>query len=384
MHVELAAFIAGERLDIKTASEREPKALRAEFVKGLSFISLSDSDIDLIILIHKFRASLKSARKKTPDYLSSAVAGCREGKLDETTWETRIYRHAATHITNAIRTALRDVPMDGDSASDTKREAGVLRHGGPQAVTAFGIVEDLVKAGDIGRAEAQMSEYGGTQALAACAVAATDDPKVTSLLETLSDASMKSLAAFIGFSSFHVDVARFVDAIFRAKAQSHTRRNRIGRAPRKAIMDKQQRSGQLGRKLARGNRENARKSFHVADSQPSQSVASPSRVDPDKYGQSPTGAPMPKHVVAAIRPGESCSTPLSSPDDPVMVPNTGEQVQEGYQQADASLAEAFQPIPNEELLDYDLGQLPMYDRLPDDNNISQLLVRDFYFSPDQS
>ncbi|CRK26586.1 hypothetical protein BN1723_014241, partial [Verticillium longisporum] len=234
--IALVAVIGGEQIDIRTASQRVPiPALREEFVKALAFITLQEPDLTLLRLQHHFRRSLISPRKKTPDRLTSVIARCSEGTIDGETWEARIYKSGQKYFVDAFRDALGHVDWDEAVEINFRHlQDRLMEKGGQHAVTALHYVSIPTNAVEAQRAEAQFSNYGGILCLAACAVAAVDDGKVTTLLQGLPDSHEEHLVAAISSTQLHMDLTNIIRTLFTTKQQPSTKQDRIGSAPRKS------------------------------------------------------------------------------------------------------------------------------------------------------
>ncbi|CAH0018683.1 unnamed protein product [Clonostachys rhizophaga] len=186
--------ILGCQLDVKSAAQKEPNTLRTELIKALRYVTLSASDLALIELQETFRVSLGRPRIKTPDRLASVVHACRRRTIDEHLWESQIWRQGGILLVNAISSAISNVSLDESQTADILRLVQLKSLGGQPAVTAFhlmGCPENLENGTQLGE---KFFAYGGTLALAASAVAISDDAKVMPLLEKLPESHSTSVS----------------------------------------------------------------------------------------------------------------------------------------------------------------------------------------------
>ncbi|RMI98421.1 hypothetical protein CDV36_016136 [Fusarium kuroshium] len=230
--VVLSVTVEGTQLDIRTASREQPDALRATLIKALGLVKLSPSDFTLIQLQEKFRVSLESVRLKSPDRLASVAYSCNRGTFLETLWEAQIWHHGGTRLVGAVHSAISSVSLDGKQSPDTMA-LRLLEVGGQPAVTAFHLMNCPASLEDFGKVKDKFFAYGGTFALAACSVAIFDNVQVMALLEGLLPDLQRELVAHLFCVRPHADFLGIVQAVFTSKERPHTKRCRIGPAPRK-------------------------------------------------------------------------------------------------------------------------------------------------------
>ncbi|KAK0615134.1 hypothetical protein B0T17DRAFT_510932 [Bombardia bombarda] len=232
--VVITVTVEGAQLDIKAASEEQPQALRTELIKALRFIALSPPDLALIHLQEKFRVSLNGARSKTPDRLAAVVYSCRKATFDETLWEAQAWYHGGRQLVNTIYNIISSIPIDSKQSSDTTKTLQLLKAGGQPTVTAFHLMNCPASLEHFEKVRDKFITYGGTLALAACAVAISNDIKVKALLERLLPSHWTALISHIFGVRLHSDLVCIVQRIFASKEHPQTKRCRIGPAPRKS------------------------------------------------------------------------------------------------------------------------------------------------------
>ncbi|RKK88791.1 hypothetical protein BFJ68_g16856 [Fusarium oxysporum] len=228
----LTVIVEGTQLDIRAASREQPDALRTALIKALGLVKLSPSDFTLLQLQEKFRVSLEGARSKTPDRLSAVVYSCKRGTIQETLWEAQVWRHGGTQLVDAVHSAIGSVSLDGKQSSDTMA-LHLLEVGGQPAVTAFHLMNCPANLEEFGKVKDKFFAYGGTFALAACAVAISDNAQVMALLERLPPNHKRELVAHLFCVRPHSDFFCIVQVVFTSKERPQTKRCRIGPAPRK-------------------------------------------------------------------------------------------------------------------------------------------------------
>ncbi|KAF5963054.1 pectin degradation [Fusarium coicis] len=227
----LTVTVEGTPLDIRAASREQPDALRTALIKALGLVQLSPSDLILIQLQERFRVSLGGARSKTPDRLSSVVYSCKRNITEETLWEAQLWHYGGAQLVDAVQSAIGKVSLDGKQSSDTM--APYLEVGGQPAVTAFYLMNCPANLDDFEKVKDKFFAYGGTFALAACAVAISDNAQVMALLERLPPNHKSELVAHLLCVRPHSDFFRIVQVVFTSKERPKTMRCRIGPAPRK-------------------------------------------------------------------------------------------------------------------------------------------------------
>ncbi|KAF5972064.1 pectin degradation protein [Fusarium bulbicola] len=228
----LTVAVEGTQLDIRAASREQPDALRTALITALGLVKLSPSDLTLIQLQERFRASLEGARSKTPDRLSAVVYSCKRGTIQETLWEAQVWRYGGTQLVDAVHSAIGRVSLDGKRSSDTMA-LHLLEVGGQPAATAFHLMNCPANLEEFGKVKDKFFAYGGTFALAACAVAISDNAQVMALLERLPPNHKRELVAHLFCVRPHSDFLCIVQVVFTSKERPQTKRCRIGPAPRK-------------------------------------------------------------------------------------------------------------------------------------------------------
>ncbi|KPA37140.1 pectin degradation protein [Fusarium langsethiae] len=231
--VNLTVTVGGSQLDVKSASEKQPETLRKELIRALGFVTLSSSDFTLIELQEKFRIHLGRPRSKTPDRLAAVTYSCRNNTFHEALWETQIWRHGGRQLVDAVYNAISSTSLDGNRPSDTVRVLQLLEVGGQPSVTAFHLMDCPTSREDFEKTKDKFFAYGGTFALAACAVAISDDVKVLALLERLSPNDWQALVSHMFRVRLHMDLVGITQRVFTSKERPQTKRCRIGPAPRK-------------------------------------------------------------------------------------------------------------------------------------------------------
>jgi hypothetical protein len=230
--VALTVTVEGTQLDIRAASREQPDALRTALIKALGLVKLSPSDFTLLQLQEKFRVSLEGARSKTPDRLSAVVYSCKRGTIQDTLWEAQVWHHGGTQLVDAVHNAISSVSLDGKQSSDSVA-LHLLEVGGQPAVTAFHLMNCPANLEEFGKVKDKFFAYGGTFALAACAVAISDNIQVMALLEGLPPNHQRELVALLFCVRPHTDFFCIVQVVFTSKGRPQARRCRIGPAPRK-------------------------------------------------------------------------------------------------------------------------------------------------------
>ncbi|KAI8686589.1 hypothetical protein NCS55_00335900 [Fusarium keratoplasticum] len=230
--VVLTVTVEHTQLNIRAASREQPDALRTALIRALGLITLSPSDFALLQLQEKFRVSLEGARLKTPDRLAAVVYSCNRGTFQETLWEAQVWRHGGKHLVDAVHSAISRVSPDDKQSSDTVA-LHLLEVGEQPAVTAFHLMNCPASLEDFGKVKDKFFAYGGTFALAACAVAISDDIQVMASLESLSPDHRRELVAHLFCMRLHTDFIGIVQGVFTSKERPQTKRCRIGPAPRK-------------------------------------------------------------------------------------------------------------------------------------------------------
>ncbi|KAH7201195.1 hypothetical protein DER44DRAFT_869576 [Fusarium oxysporum] len=228
----LTVTVEGTQLDIRAASREQPDALRTALIKALGLVQLSPSDLTLLQLQEKFRVTLEGARSKTPDRLSAVVYSCKRGTMQETLWEAQVWRYGGTQLVNAVHSAIGSVSLHGKQSSDTMA-LHLLKVGGQPAVTAFHLMNCPANLEEFGKVKDKFFAYGGTFALAACAVSISDNVQVMALLERLPPNHKRELVEHLFCVRPHSDFFCIVQVVFTAKERPQTKRCRIGPAPRK-------------------------------------------------------------------------------------------------------------------------------------------------------
>ncbi|KAG5787514.1 hypothetical protein H9Q69_013415 [Fusarium xylarioides] len=222
----LTVTVEGTPLDIRAASREQPDALRTALIKALRLVQLSPSDLILIQLQERFRVSLEGARSKTPDRLSSVVDSCKRNITEKTLWEAQLWHYGGAQLVDAVQSAIGKVSLDGKQSSDT-----MALH--QPAVTAFYLMNCPANLDDFEKVKDKFFAYGGTFALAASAVAVSDNAQVMALLERLPPNHKRELVAHLLCVTPHSDFFRIVQVVFTSKKCPQTKRCRIGPAPRK-------------------------------------------------------------------------------------------------------------------------------------------------------
>ncbi|CAF3557353.1 unnamed protein product [Fusarium graminearum] len=243
--VNLTIIVGDSQLDVKSASEEQPETLRKELIRALSFVALSPSDFSLIELQEKFHVYLGHPRSKTPDRLAAVAYSCRKNAFPEMLWETQIWRHGGRQLVDAIHNAISSTSLDGNRPSDTMRVLQLLEIGGQPSVTAFHLMDCPASREDFDKAKDKFFAYGGTFALAACAVAISDDVKVLALLERLSTNDWQALVSHIFRVRLHMDLVGITQRVFTSKERPQTKRCRIGPAPRKYNSQKREQADSM-------------------------------------------------------------------------------------------------------------------------------------------
>ncbi|KAF5689151.1 pectin degradation [Fusarium denticulatum] len=228
----LTVTVEGSQLDTRAASKEHPDALRTTLITALGLVKLSPSDLTLIRLQEIFRASLESARSKSPHRLSAVVYSCKRGTLEETLWEAQVWRCGGMQLVDAVSSAIGRVSLDGKRSPDSM-VLHLSEAGGQPAVTAFHLMNCPANLEEFGRLKGKFFAYGATFALTACAVAISDNVQVIALLETLPLDHLRRLVLHLLYLRPHSDLSYIVQVVFTSKEHSQTKRCRIGPAPRK-------------------------------------------------------------------------------------------------------------------------------------------------------
>ncbi|KAF5230808.1 hypothetical protein FANTH_13701 [Fusarium anthophilum] len=228
----LTVTVEGTQLDIRAASKEQPDALRTALITALGLVKLSPSDLILIQLQERFRVSLEGARAKTPDRLSAVVYSRKQGTIQETLWEAQVWHYGGMQLVDAVHSAIGRVYLDGKRFSNTM-VLHLSEVWGQPAVTPFHLMNCPANLEEFGKVKDKFFAYGATFALAACAVAMSDNAQVMALLETLPPDHMRELVLHLFCLRPHSDFSYIVQGVFTSKERLQTKRCRIGPVPHK-------------------------------------------------------------------------------------------------------------------------------------------------------
>lgn len=146
----LEVLVAGKPVDDNHASP----AIRTALKRSLIQIPLEDADIAHIQLGHTFRHAISSPWKKTQPYrLASVIQDCREGRMEATQLEMRVYEHCGERAATAFSCAVDEVSLNDEF---DRLETRVFQLGGWWARAALHAVE--IDGKDIDKTKTQIFE----------------------------------------------------------------------------------------------------------------------------------------------------------------------------------------------------------------------------------